>query len=97
MGPASWGWIERSLESMRLLERPGVLESVDLPVLLLGTTNDRLVSFRAIERAAQRLPNGKLVRFGAEARHEILREADPVRDRALAEIDIFLDRQAPPA
>lgn len=95
MGPASWGWVERALASICLLERRGVLEAVSVPVLILATRADRLVSFLAIERAAHRLGNCKLVAFGGEARHEILREADPVRDRALAEIDAFLDCVAP--
>ena len=96
MGPGSWGWVERALASIRLLERPGVLEAVATPVLVVATEADRLVSFRAIERAVRRLPGAGFVRFGPEARHEILREADGVRDRALAAIDDFLDRAAPP-
>src|SRR3546814_17502289 len=95
MGPASWGWIAQALASIRMLEKPGVLESVQIPVLLLGTTADRLVSWRAIRRAAARLPESTLVTFGSECRHEILREADPVRDRALEAIKTFLDRAAP--
>ncbi|CCA92797.1 alpha/beta hydrolase [Novosphingobium sp. PP1Y] len=95
MGAASWGWIERALDSIRGLEKAGALEAVQVPVLLLGTTRDRLVSWRAIARAAKRLPGGKLVAFGPECRHEILRELDPVRERALAEIRKFLDRVAP--
>jgi lysophospholipase len=95
MGPGSWGWTERAYASMRGLMRPGVLERVDTPVLLIGAERDRLVSFRAIERAAQRLPRGELLRFGEEAYHEVLRESDPVRDRVLAGIDAFLDRTAP--
>ncbi|WP_324261244.1 alpha/beta hydrolase [Altererythrobacter sp. H2] len=91
MGPGSWGWVERAYASTRVLNRPGVLERVQTPVLLLGAENDRLVDMRAIERAAARLPQGELVRFGAGSRHEILREADPVRDRAMAAIDAFLD------
>ena len=94
MGPGSWGWVAAAYASTRGLARPGVLEQVKCPVLLLSTNRDRLVSSRAIERAALRLPRGELVGFGAEARHEILREADPVRDRALAAIDEFLDRTA---
>ena len=35
--------------------------------------------------------------FGEEASHEILRETDPVRDRALQAIDAFLDRVLDPA
>ena len=97
MGPGSWGWVERAYASMRTIFRPGVLENVTTPVLLLAAENDRLVQMRAIEQAAARLPQGELVRFGAEARHEILREADFVRNRALAAIDEFLDRTASPA
>ena len=95
MGPGSWGWVERSYASMRCLFAPGLLESVDTSVLLLGTSNDKLVSMRAIEEAAERLPAGELVRFGKEAQHEILRDTDAVRERAKAVIDEFLDRVAP--
>ncbi len=95
MGPGSWGWVERAYESMRSLYRPGVLDSVRTPVLLLAASNDRLVGMAAIEAAARRLPEGELVTFGKEARHEILREVDEVRDRAMAAIAEFLDRVAP--
>jgi lysophospholipase len=44
---------------------------------------------------AARLPRGELVEFGRDAAHELLREADPVRDHILAQIDCFLDRVAP--
>lgn len=96
MGPGSWGWVERSYASSRALFAPGVLEQVRTPCLMVATTADRLVKFAAIERACQRLPNCELIRFGEEARHEILREVDPVRNRAMAEIARFLDRHAPP-
>lgn len=95
MGPGSWGWVRAALESIAGLERPGVLERVTVPVLLLGTRRDGLVRYGAIARAAARLPRGELLTFGAEAAHEILREADPVRARALAAISGFLDRCAP--
>ena len=97
MGPGSWDWVERSYASMRALERSGVLEAIRQPVLIVASENDKLVSFAAIVRAVQRLKRGELLRFGPEARHEILREEDAVRDGALAAIDDFLDRTAPPA
>ncbi|MBW8784325.1 MAG: alpha/beta hydrolase [Novosphingobium sp.] len=95
MGPASWGWVISAGASIRALERHGVLERVTTPVLILGVEGDRLVNFGAIVRAARRLPHAELVRFGGEAHHEILREMDPVRERALGAIDAFLDRVAP--
>jgi len=97
MGPGSWGWVERGYASTRGLERAGVLESVKTPVLIVATDKDRLVSFPAIARAARRLPHCELLCFGKEARHEILREKDGVRDRAIAAIDSFLERTAPAA
>jgi lysophospholipase len=95
MGPGSWGWVRAGLASMATLDRPGVLETVDVPVLLLSASRDALVSTPAIARAAARLPRSEHVVFGAEARHELLRETDAVRDSALAAIDDFLDRTVP--
>ncbi|ABD25527.1 lysophospholipase L2 [Novosphingobium aromaticivorans DSM 12444] len=96
MGPGSWRWVERAYASMLVLDRPGLLEAVDVPVLLLAARHDGLVSWRAIERAARRLPRAQLMTWGREARHELLREADPVRDKVMHAIDDFLDRLAPP-
>ena len=95
MGPGSWGWVAGAMRSIRALNRPGMLEQVRLPVFLFATTGDALVGTRAIRRAAARLPQCKVLWFGEEARHEILREVDPVRDRALSAIDDFLDRTVP--
>ena len=92
MEPGSWGWVERAYASMRLLAAPGTLEAVPVPVLMLGTDHDKLVSWPAIAKAAVRLRDCELVHFGAEAHHEILREADTVRNRALAAVDAFLAR-----
>lgn len=90
-GPPSWGWIVAAIASIREIEKRGFLERVEVPVLILGTSVDRLVSWRAIRRATARLPNASLVPFGAESRHEILRESPPVRERALQEIARFLE------
>ena len=95
MGPGSWGWVERAYASARRLEDRGAMEDVDVPVLVLSTSADKLVSHQAAVRTAERLPQGELLSFGNEARHEILREIDPVRDRALAGIEEFLDRAVP--
>ena len=93
MGGPSWGWIEAGLRSALLMASPGFLEGVDCPVLMLATTADKLVDFRAIERAAQRLPDCRLEVFGKEARHELLREEDSVRAKVVALIDAFIDDQ----
>ena len=97
MGPGSWGWVERAYASTRELEQAGAMEGVAVPVLIVSTSSDKLVSHDAAVRAAGRLPKGELVAFGPEAHHEILREVPAVRGRAMTAIAEFLDRVAPAA
>lgn len=92
LGAPSWGWLKAAFESCAGLT-PARLSSVDIPVLLIGAERDRLVSPAAIRRAAARLPRAELIMYDDSA-HEILRERDDVRLRALAAIDAFLDRHA---
>lgn len=89
LGPPSWGWVDaayRSIDSLTLDD----MATVAMPVLILGTERDRLVSPNAIKRAAAALPNATLHMY-PHAAHELLRESDPVRLDALARIDAFLD------
>jgi len=90
LGPASWGWIAAAYDSFAWLAKPGRLEQVEEPVLIVSATADALVSPAATRAAAARLPHARLVEYGDEAAHELLREADPVRDRVLGEIDAML-------
>ena len=94
MGPGSWGWVERAYASMRTLSAPGVLERIELPVFIVATDADRLVDPGAIVRAAKRMPRAELLLLGKEAAHEILREEDAVRKRAIEGMDRFLARIA---
>lgn len=91
MGPGSWGWVRSAQDSVRRTMRPGLLEGVEIPVFIVATQADRLVGTRAIRQAEARLPNVRSLWFGEEAAHEILREVDAVRSKALEEIDRFLE------
>lgn len=95
LGPPSWHWVAEAYRSTRMTFEQGRIESVAVPMLIIGTDADGLVAPAAIRAAAGRLPDAELVMFGDEAAHEILREEDPVRRQALDCIDRFLDRRAP--
>lgn len=95
LGPPSWLWVERAIASIRGLEQPGLLEAIKTPVLMLATTGDQLVSTPRVVADSKRLPKAEMLIFGKEAAHELLREADPVRNQCLARIDAFLDVHAP--
>jgi lysophospholipase len=92
LGAPTWAWLKAAYASSAELT-PAKLAGVTIPVLLIATDRDRLVSPAAIRRAASLLPKAELEMFN-EAAHEILRETDEVRLKALARIDAFLDRHA---
>jgi lysophospholipase len=92
LGPPSWGWMAAAFRSIARVT-PDLLEKVRVPILILGTDRDRLVSPNAIRRAAQIIPGAELFMFRDSA-HELLRERDPVRLEALARIDRFLEEHA---
>ncbi len=96
LGPGSWGWVRAAYASFIKMAQPGVIEAVKTPVLMLVARHDGLVSAKAAIRDAARLPDCTLHVYGREAAHELLREADGVRNDALARIDAFLDRVVPP-
>ncbi len=95
LGPPSWAWLVEAFTSTRLQRADPRLATTTTPVLMLVADADALVDPRAALAVAARLPDACMVRFGSEAAHEILREADGVRDPALAAIDDFLAEKAP--
>ena len=90
LGPPSWSWLAAAYRSIDTLQRDGAVEHIVTDVLILCADADQLVRARAIREFASRLPNARLVAFGDDTAHEILREADGPRNRALAAIDEFL-------
>ncbi|CAN5394132.1 alpha/beta hydrolase [soil metagenome] len=91
MGPPSWTWLDAAFRSIRTLRRPGVIEGIAVPVLMIGTDGDQLVSPKAIRTFAARFADAKLIMLGKDVAHEVLRERDGPRDRLMAEIADFLD------
>ena len=89
LGAPSWGWLRAAYASSARLA-VSRLRGIDLPVLLVGTDKDRLVSPAAIRETAAAIPKAELLMF-PDAGHEILRETDKVRLPAFEAIDAFLD------
>ena len=94
LGTPSWNWLGAAMAGGARFERPGALEGIRTPVLMLAAGLDILVDNHAMQRAARRIPNAEY-RCWPGARHELLREADADRLPALAAIDAFFDRTAP--
>ncbi|MFW5678777.1 MAG: alpha/beta fold hydrolase [Pseudomonadota bacterium] len=89
LGGVTVGWLAAVVDAFDRLDRPGALEAVHLPVLILKAGEERIVSPTAADRVAARLPDPTVVDFpGAE--HDLLWERDAIRDRVLDAIDRFL-------
>jgi len=94
LGPPSWKWVIRAFESTRQLRDDPRLKTMTVPVLMIVAEADKLVSAKAALQTAAKMPDVRVVRFGPESAHEVLREVDSVRNRAIGEIDIFLASRA---
>jgi lysophospholipase len=95
LGPPSLRWLAAAYQSTLWIAAGKRLEDIRIPMLLIGTDGDQLVSPRAVRDFAARISGARLKMFGADVAHEILREVDSVRAQALAEIDTFLDEVVP--
>ncbi|MGI4879535.1 MAG: alpha/beta fold hydrolase [Janthinobacterium lividum] len=89
IGGVTNGWVAAAFASLDTLTAPGILEAVTTPLLILTAAHDRLVDSAAAARLAKRLPHAR-VEVIAGAAHELLREADTIREPVLARIDEFL-------
>lgn len=96
LGPPSWAWVAEAYRSTMMCATAEALQKVQVPVLIIGTDGDKLVSPSAIRRSAALLPDSELKMFDRKVAHEILRERDEVRTLALLAIDTFLGRRTPP-
>ena len=88
-GGATWGWLRAATASIAKLDRTAVTARIDLPVLIALAGHERLVDNAAARAFAARLPQATILEL-PEARHEILREADPSRVNFWAEFDRFV-------
>jgi lysophospholipase len=93
-GPPSWRWVIEGFRSTRELAANPRLKKMPVPVLMLVAKADGLVDARAALKIGPKLPDARIVSFGKESAHEILREVDKVRNRAIGEIDLFLSARA---
>ena len=91
MGPPSWGWLGAAYRSLAGLRRRGAVEGIAIPVMIVATDGDRLVSPSAIRAFAARLPNAELIMLGADVAHEVLRERDAPRRFLMGAIARFLE------
>ena len=94
LGGVTYGWLAAALRSIALTRRRGYVEGIATPVLVCQSALERIVCNRNQSELVRRLPRGRLVTF-PDARHEVLMERPPVRERFFAAFEAFLAEVSP--
>ncbi len=89
LGAPTISWLRSGYRACAEIAAPGFAGAVRVPVLMLAAGQDRIVSTRAIEELGVKLKIGSHLLLPG-ALHEILQEADPIRQRFWAAFDAYL-------
>ena len=89
IGSPTIAWLRAAFRSMDLLMDPEFAPRIRVPLLLVASSQDRIVSSPAIEQFSRRLKIGAHVVLNG-SRHEILQETDDVRQGFWAAFDAYL-------
>ncbi len=79
VGGVTFGWLYRAVESCEVLRIKKTLKEIKTPCLMAVPGHEVFVKNRSVRRAAKIMPNAQLLELPGSA-HEILMEADGVRD-----------------
>lgn len=94
-GAPTFSWLRAALKSTRMLRRMDRRTRLQSPLLVIAAGLDQVVDNQAIRRFAKNVPGVSLVSI-AEAQHEILTEADPIREQFFAAFEAFVSEDAQP-
>ena len=73
-----------------MTDKPGWLEQIKTPLLMISAGQEKIVNNAALETATERLPNAEIVPI-AVAGHDLMSETDETRAEIWAAIDRFLE------
>ncbi len=94
VGGGTYGWLNAAFRSIDVLAAPGYVERITTPVLIASSTDDRVVSRTAQKKLCSRLQDCRFIDI-MHAKHEILRERDPVRAQFWKAFDGFVRKRNP--
>lgn len=89
LGPPTWRWVHECLAAGRRVTTPTYLQSLTIPTVVLGATQDKVASYPEVERTARYFRAGRLIPING-AEHELFQEADKYRAQAMAALLAFI-------
>ena len=93
LGAPTLGWVTAAASSIQAINSAAFTESVKVPVLIVASGNDTIVSTLAIERFASCAKNCTHIVL-AGSRHEVLQERDQLREQFWAAFDAYIPGSA---
>jgi lysophospholipase len=95
LGGVTWGWLAFAFDCAAELTRPAAARAAQIPLTVVGASEDHLVQTGPARRYAERAPQGRYAEI-AGAYHEVLMETDARRALVWREFDELVGRAAPP-
>ena len=92
-GPTN-GWVAAAADATEGFRQPGALAHVRIPILVATAGEEQLVDNAAHEAVVHELPDVRHVTIEG-AKHEILMEVDPIRNRFWEAFDELVERVVP--
>ncbi len=89
LGAPTNAWMRAACRSILKISDPNFPSRIQIPVLIIGAGNDKVVSTRATEDMSVRLKVGSHLII-PQARHEVLQERDELRLQFWAAFDAFV-------
>tara|TARA_B100000029_G_scaffold134145_2_gene128400 strand:+ start:1308 stop:2264 length:957 start_codon:yes stop_codon:yes gene_type:complete len=89
IGPVSIAWSYEAIRITNNMRKKDFPNTIDIPVLLLNATKDKLVNPAINKEICQKMTNSTVVDIDSE--HEILMEKDTYRNQALKAIEQFIN------
>ena len=89
LGGPTFGWLAATLDSIGLIQRPGYLETIAAPLLMVAAGRDAVVCGASQRRACSRLPDCRFLLL-EDARHEVLMERNQIRAAFWRAFDRFV-------
>jgi lysophospholipase len=86
LGAVTWGWVDSAVRATQWLAKPGSVEGVQIPLVIVAAGDEHLVDNGSAQAIAARLPHGRYLELPG-AYHEILMETDDYRAAFWREFD----------
>jgi lysophospholipase len=91
LGGVTWGWLAFAFDCAAELARPSTARAAEIPLTVVGASEDHLVQTSLARRYAERAPYGRYAEI-AGAYHEVLMETDARRALIWREFDELAER-----